>query len=176
MKLRQFAFIAALLTAASIAGSGVPPPGPIPDGRPAGSVEIIDLNGLRNIEFGDTEDELTRRGILRTDLDACGPMLAGHDTVSPVFAEDKLVLLWVGELMRTPEGITAGSPVDQVWSRYPSVTRLRAPQGTYRLDGLLAHHGDRAYLFLHDGRTVRKTIAGYADWARRLFDEGAGPC
>ncbi|MFC5925220.1 hypothetical protein [Micromonospora vulcania] len=164
------------MTAASIAGSGSPPPGPIPENRPAGNVEIIDLNGLRNIEFGDTEDELTRRGILRTDLDACGPILAGHDMVSPVFAEEKLVLLWVGDPMRTPEGITTGSPVDQVWERYPSVTRLRAPQGTYRLDGLLARHGDRAYLFLHDGHTVRKTIAGYADWARRLFDEGAGPC
>lgn len=176
MKLRQFAFIAMLMTAASIAGSGVPPTGLIPDGRPAGSVEIIDLNGLRNIEFGATEDELTRRGILRTDLDACGPMLAGHDTTSPVFVEDKLVLLWVGDPMRTPEGITTGSPVDQVWARYPQVTRLRAPQGTHRLDGLLARSGDRAYLFLHDGRTVRKTIAGYADWARRLFDEGVGPC
>ncbi|GAB4103917.1 hypothetical protein GCM10028790_29360 [Micromonospora taraxaci] len=165
-----------LMTAASIAGSGVPPTGSIPDGRPAGSVEIIDLNGLRNVEFGDTEDELTRRGILRTSLDSCGPMLVGHDTVSPVFMEDRLVLLWVGDPMRTPEGITAGSPVDQVWARYPLVTRLDAPHGTHRLDGLLARSGDRAYLFLHDGRTVRKTIAGYADWARRLFDEGAGPC
>lgn len=176
MKLRQFAFIAMLMTAASIAGSGVPPTRPIPDGRPAGSVEIIGLNGLQNIEFGATEDELTRRGILRTSLDACGPVLAGHDTVSPVFVEDKLVLLWVGDPMRTPEGITAGSPVNQVWDRYPEVSRLRAPQGTHRLDGLLARSGDRAYLFLHDGRTVRKTIAGYADWARRLFAEGAGPC
>ncbi|MET8092520.1 hypothetical protein [Micromonospora sp. NPDC005220] len=164
------------MTAASIAGSGVPPTGPIPEGRLAGSVEIIDLNGLRNIEFGATEDELTRRGILRTSLDACGPALAGHDTVSPIFVEDKLVLLWVGDPMRTPEGITAGSPVAQVWNRYPEVSRLRAPQGTHRLDGLLARSGDRAYLFLHDGRTVRKTIAGYADWARRLFNEGVGPC
>lgn len=176
MKLRQFAFIATLMTAASIAGSGVPPTGSIPHGRPAGSVEIIDLNGLRNIEFGATEDELTQRGILRTSLDACGPMLIGHDTVSPVFMEDRLVLLWVGDPMRTPEGITVGSPVDQVWARYQLVTRLDAPQGTHRLDGLLARSGDRAYLFLHDGRTVRKTIAGYADWARRLFDEGVGPC
>ncbi|MEU8257852.1 hypothetical protein AB0C06_26710 [Micromonospora inaquosa] len=164
------------MTAASIAGSGVPPTGPIPDGRPVGSVAVIDLNGLRNIEFGATEDELTRRGILRTSLDACGPVLAGHDTVSPVFMQDKLVLLWVGDPMRTPEGITAGSPVGQVWDRYPEVSRLRAPQGTHRLDGLLARSGDRAYLFLHDGRTVRKTIAGYADWARRLFNDGVGPC
>ncbi|MEU8017228.1 hypothetical protein AB0B74_14820 [Micromonospora parva] len=164
------------MTAASIAGSGVPPTGPIPDGRPVGSVEIIDLNGLRNIEFGVTEDELTRRGILRTSLDACGQVLAGHDTVSPVFVDDKLVLLWVGDPMRTPEGITVCSPVDQVWDSYPQVSRLRAPQGTHRLDGLLARSGDRAYLFLHDGRTVRKTIAGYADWARRLFHDGVGPC
>ncbi|MGC4769595.1 hypothetical protein ACLQ25_11520 [Micromonospora sp. DT44] len=164
------------MTAASIAGSGVPSAGPMPANRPAGVVEIIDLNGLRDIEFGDTEAELTRRGVLRTDLDACGPVLAGHDTASPVFVEDKLVLLWVGDPMRTPEGITAGSPVQEVWDRYESVTRLPAPQGTHRLDGLLARSGDRAYLFLHDGRTVRKTIAGYAEWARRLFDEGAGPC
>ena len=175
MKLRQFAFIATLMTAASIAGSGAPPPGSTPANWPATN-EVVDLNGLRNIEFGDTEDELTRRGILRTDLDGCGPTLTGHDTVSPVFVETKLVLLWAGDPMRTPEGISAGSPVDQVWSRYPTVTRLPAPQGTHRLDGLLARTGDRAYLFLHDGRTVQKTIAGYADWARRLFDEGAGPC
>src|SRR6185312_9921096 len=115
MKLRQFAFIAMLLTAASIAGSGPPPPGPMPPNRPAGNVEVIDLNGLRNIEFGDTEAELTRRGVLRTDQDACGPVLTGHDTVSPVFIEDRLVLLWVGDPMRTPEGITAGSPIDEVW-------------------------------------------------------------
>ncbi|MEU7755666.1 hypothetical protein AB0B57_26655 [Micromonospora sp. NPDC049101] len=164
------------MTAALIAGSGVPPTGPIPDGQPASSVEIIDLNGLRNIEFGASEEELTRRGILLTTMDACGPMLAGHDTVSPVFMDDRLVLLWVGAPMRTPEGITAGSPIDQVWARYPLVTRLRAPHGTHRLDGLLARSGDRAYLFLHNGRTVQKTIAGYADWARRLFEEGAGPC
>ncbi|WTO07690.1 hypothetical protein OG505_28150 [Micromonospora sp. NBC_00617] len=176
MKLRQFVFIAMLLAAASIAGSGTPPPDPMPPNRPAGNVEIIDLNGLRNVEFGDTEAELTRRGVLRTDQDACGPVLTGHDTVSPVFIEDRLVLLWVGDPMRTPEGITAGSPIDEVWARYPSVTRLPAPQGTHRLNGLLARSGDRAYLFLHDGRTVRKTIAGYADWARRLFDEGAAPC
>jgi hypothetical protein len=53
---------------------------------------------------------------------------------------------------------------------------LTAPPGTYRFDGLLARQGDRAYLFLHDGRTVRKTVAGYADYAQRLFDEGFGTC
>ncbi|WP_405104138.1 hypothetical protein [Micromonospora sp. NBC_01412] len=45
-----------------------------------------------------------------------------------------------------------------------------------REDPLRARRSDRAYLFLHDGRTVRKIIAGYADWARRLFAEGHGPC
>ncbi|WBB65953.1 hypothetical protein O7603_22610 [Micromonospora sp. WMMD812] len=143
---------------------------------PAGAVEVLDLNGLRNVAFGDTEDELTRRGILRSDVHACGPMLAGHEMASPVFVEDRLVLVWAGDPMRTPEGVTAGTPVAEVWFRYPSVTRLHAPPGTYRFDGLLARRGDRAYLFLHDGREVRKVIAGYADWARRLFDEGAGPC
>ena len=176
MKLRQFAFIAGLLTAAVVSGSSptdsIAPQRPVP----AGNVEVLDLNGLPDIAFGDTEDELTRRGILRSDVDACGPTLAGHETVSPVFIDDRLVLVWAGDPMRTTEGVTVGTPISEVWSRYPSVSRLEAPTGTYRFDGLLARRGDRAYLFLHDGRQVRKVIAGYADWVRRLFTEGAGPC
>ena len=175
MKLRQFTFIAMLLTAAWVSGSGVQPP-PVLDDRPVGAVQVVDLNGLRDVEFGDTEDELTRRGILRSDVDACGPSLAGHDTTSPIFVDDRLVLLWLGEATRTPQGITAGMPVEEVRARYPSVRELDAPQGTHRFDGLLARRGDRAYLFLHDGRTVRKIIVGYAEWAQRLFEEGHSPC
>ncbi|GAA4578683.1 hypothetical protein GCM10023176_55050 [Micromonospora coerulea] len=173
MRLRQFAFIATLTVAASIAGSGPRPPG---SAAPAVAGEVMDLRGLRDVEFGDSEAELTDRGMLRTDVDACGPTLTGPGAVSPIFVDDRLVLLWVDDQVSTPEGITVGTPVDQVWASYPSVTELRAPQGTYRFDGLLARTGDRAYLFLHDGRTVRKTVAGYAEWARRLFDEGYGPC
>ncbi|WP_423202942.1 hypothetical protein [Micromonospora kangleipakensis] len=164
------------MVAASIAGSGVRPQGPDVPARPVGDAEVVDLDGLRDIEFGATEAELTRRGVLRSDEDACGPTLAGHGTVSPVFFDDRLVLLWLDDPMSTPEGITVGTPVSEVRASYPSAIPLRAPRGTYRFDGLLARSDDRAYLFLHDGTTVRKIIAGYADWARRLFDEGYGPC
>ena len=90
MKLRQFGFITALMTAAWVSGSGAHPPLRELDGRPVGAVEVVDLNGLRDVEFGDTEDELTRRGILRSDVDACGPALAGYDTTSPIFVDDRL--------------------------------------------------------------------------------------
>jgi hypothetical protein len=176
MKPRQYVFVAALMAAASIAGSGVRPQGPDVPARPVGDAEVVGLDGLSDIEFGATEEELTRRGVLRSDGDACGPTLAGHGAVSPVFLDDRLVLLWLGDPMSTPEGITAGTPVSEVRDSYPSATPLRAPRGTHRFDGLLARNGDRAYLFLHDGTTVRKIIAGYADWARRLFDEGYDPC
>ncbi|EEP72172.1 hypothetical protein MCAG_02499 [Micromonospora sp. ATCC 39149] len=187
MKLRQFVFIATLLAAASIAGSGVRPQGPVDaggDARPPGpppdagqsADEVVDLNGLRNVEFGDTEEDLTRRGMLTSDVDACGPTLAGHGAVSPIFVDNRLVLLWLDDPVRTPQGISVGTPIDEVRARYRSVSPLDAPQRTYRFDGLLARSGDRGYLFLHDGHTVRKIIAGYADWARRLFDEGYGPC
>ncbi|MBX7264742.1 hypothetical protein KIF24_00840 [Micromonospora sp. Llam7] len=176
MKLRQFGFIAALLLAASFTGSGPMPPGLIAVPEPVAAVGIVDLDGLTDVDFGDTETELARRGILRTDVDGCGPTLAGHDMISPIFIEDRLVLLWVGDPVRTPEGIAAGTPIAEVKASYPAVRQLRAPQGTYRFDGLLARDGDRAYLFLHDGHTVRKVIAGYADWAHRLFVEGHGPC
>ncbi|RIV32610.1 thioredoxin domain-containing protein [Micromonospora radicis] len=176
MKLRQYGFIAALLLAASVSGSGPMPPDTIAVREPVASVSVVDLDGLADVDFGDTEAELTRRGILRTDVDACGPTLAGHDTVSPIFIDDRLVLLWAGDPARTPEGIAAGSPIAEVRASYPAVRELHAPQGTYRLDGLLARQGDRAYLFLHDGHTVQKIIAGYASWVHRLFVEGHGPC
>ncbi|KXK59302.1 hypothetical protein AWW66_25050 [Micromonospora rosaria] len=182
MKLRQFVFIATLLTAAAIAGSGPRSAGPAPvdsgpaNAEPVSHTEVVDLNGLPDVEIGATEEELTARGILRADVDACGPLLTGHETVSPVFVDDRLVLLWAGEPMSTPEGVSAGSPVAEVRARYPAASRLDAPQGTYRFDGLLARRGDRAYLFLHDGEVVHKVITGYADWARRLFHEGHGPC
>ncbi|MFU8853793.1 hypothetical protein ACNAW0_22820 [Micromonospora sp. SL1-18] len=164
------------MAAASLAGSGVRPQGPDVPARPVGAAEVVSLDGLHNAEFGATEAELTRRGVLRTDLDACGPTLAGHGSVIPVFVDDHLVLLWLDDPMSTPEGITVGTPVAEVRAAYPSADELAAPRGTYRFDGLLARDGDRGYLFLHDGTTVRKIIAGYAAWARRLFDEGYGPC
>ncbi|MFI6134116.1 hypothetical protein [Micromonospora sp. NPDC051141] len=176
MKIRQFGFIATLLAAASIAGSGVHPHGPDVPARPVGAAEVVSLNGLRNAGFGDTEEDLTRRGLLRTDEEACGPTLAGHGEVSPIFVDDRLVLLWLDDPMTTPEGISAGTPVAEVRAAYPGAAALPAPPGSHRFAGLLARHGDRAYLFLHDGLTVREIIAGYADWARRLFDEGYGPC
>ncbi|NYF55825.1 hypothetical protein HDA35_001656 [Micromonospora purpureochromogenes] len=144
--------------------------------RPVGDTEVVHLSGLDEIEFGDTEQELTRRGVLRAEVDACGPTLAGHGAASPIFVDDRLVLLWLDDPMSTPEGITVGTPVEEVLASYPEAVRLDAPQRTYRFDGLLARDGDRAYLFLHDGTSVREIIAGYADWARRLFDEGYGPC
>ncbi|MEU1846490.1 MULTISPECIES: hypothetical protein [Micromonospora] len=173
MKIRQFGFIAALTAAASIAGSGVHPQWPA---RPVGAAEVVSLDGLRNAEFGDTEADLTRRGLLHTDEEACGPTLTGLGSASPIFVDDRLVLLWLDDPMSTPEGISAGTPVADVRSAYPGATALPAPPGSHRFAGLLARDGDRAYLFLHDGVTVRKIIAGYADWARRLFDEGYGPC
>ncbi|MGK5442654.1 hypothetical protein ACSNN7_12685 [Micromonospora sp. URMC 105] len=164
------------MTAASISGSGVRPQGSDVPAPPVGDTEVVRLSGLAQVEFGDTEQELTRRGVLQAEADSCGPTLAGHGAASPIFVDDRLVLLWLDDPMSTPEGITVGTPVDEVLASYPSAVRLDAPQRTYRFDGLLARDGDRAYLFLHDGTAVREIIAGYADWARRLFDEGYGPC
>ncbi len=176
MRLRQFGFIAVLLLAASASGSGPMSPDTIGVHEPVASVTVVGLDGVADVEFGATESELARRGILRTDVDACGPTLAGHDMISPIFIDGRLVLLWAGDPVHTPEGVTAGTPIAEVKVRYPKVRTLRAPHGTYRLDGLLARDGDRAYLFLHDGQQVRKIIAGYATWARRLFLDGHSPC
>jgi hypothetical protein len=139
--------------------------------------DVLHLSGFHDVRFGDTEQELARRGVLdrRQDL-GCGPGLTGSTPVGPVFAQNRLVLLWADPPVRTPEGVTAGTPVERVRAAYPDATALAAPPGSHRYDGLMARRGDRAYLFLHDGRTVRKTVAGYADHVRRLFDEGFGTC
>ncbi|MEO3742239.1 hypothetical protein [Plantactinospora sp. B5E13] len=148
-----------------------------PATTPGYGPDVLHLQGVHNVEFGDSEQELISRGVLDPAQDlGCGPGLTSPGTVSPIFADHRLVLLWASPPVRTPEGITAGTPVEQVRHAHPEATALTAPPGTHRYDGLLAEQGDRAYLFLHDGRTVRKTIAGYADYARRVFDEGFGTC
>lgn len=147
-----------------------------PPERAAYGPDVVHLDGLGGIEFGDTEQELARRGLLTTSIASCGPSLAGMTTVGPIFADDRLVLLWADPSMHTPEGVTSGTSVRQVQATYPALTSLNAPQGTYRFDGLLVSEGDRSYLFLHDGQIVRKTVAGYTDYARKLFDEGFGTC
>ncbi|MFC7550564.1 hypothetical protein [Plantactinospora sp. GCM10030261] len=202
MKLRKVALLAMVLVVAamvtssstgrprsttSTAGPGGPPLDAEPD-RPAapaapptvpgppGPAGVVSLAGLRGIPFGVTEKELSRRGVLDREPTPCGRRLAGVPTADPVFAEDRLVLLWANGQTRTPEGIRAGTPVERVRDAYPRARRLTAPAGSYRLDGLLARKGDRAYLFLHDGQTVRKTVVGYTKYARKLFDEGFGTC
>ena len=181
MKLSKLLPIMGLLIATFTSLSG---PTHAPDKSASGQLpekaaygpDVVHLDGLRDIEFGDTEQELARRGLLTPSIASCGPSLAGMDMVGPVFADDRLVLLWADPSMHTPEGVTSGTPVRQVQTTYPASTPLDAPQGTYRFDGLLVSEGDRSYLFLHDGRTVRKTVAGYTDYARKLFDEGFGTC
>jgi hypothetical protein len=175
MKVHKMLLIVGLVVAASVSGSGTTR---VP-GETFGTAygpDVINLDGLQNIEFGDTEQELTQRGVLDTQDSPCSPSLTGMSTVNPTFDHDRLVLLWADPPVHTPEGVTIGTPVNQVRATYPALTRLTAPRGTYRYDGLLARDGDRAYLFLHDGLTVRKTIAGYADYAQRAFDEGFGTC
>ncbi|MEV4758891.1 hypothetical protein AB0J86_27865 [Micromonospora sp. NPDC049559] len=186
MKARKTLLLVGLIVAAAASTSGGtrtapttsdsrPTRGPERPATPYGA-DVLDLAGLPNVEFGDTEQELTQRGVLGARGASCASGLNGMEAVSPVFDHDRLVLLWADPPVRTPEGVTIGTPVSQVRATYPALTRLTAPRGTYRFDGLLARDGDRAYLFLHDGRTVRKTVAGYAEYARRLFDEGFGTC
>lgn len=178
MKLRNAALITPLLVLGVIAGctrSAQPRP---PATNPAsGPNNVVRLDGVAGVEFGDSATELIRRGLLlAAEPGSCRPRLTSLPSVSPVFADDRLVLLWIDPPMHTPEGVTVGTPVATARAAYPAARELAAPPDTYRFDGLLAASGDRAYLFLHDGKTVRKTVVGFAEYAQRLFDDGFGTC
>jgi hypothetical protein len=95
--------------------------------------------------------------------------------VDPLFVDDRLVLLWLDAPVHTPEGVRVGSSVDEVHKAYPKATEL-APTGPYRFPGIMATNGDKAYLFLYDGSTVRKEIVGYQTYVQQVFDAGFAPC
>ncbi|MEV1286092.1 hypothetical protein [Micromonospora sp. NPDC049679] len=177
MTRRPLAFAAMLLGGMLVAGCGQASA----EGRhdPPSSTygpEIVHFGGVRDIRFGETREQLTKRGALDPKGQACGPAFAGLKAVDPVFADDRLVLVWVNPPQHTPEGVTVGTPVTKVRTLYSEIDDLKAPPNTYRYDGMLIAEGDRAYLFLHDGEKVQKTIIGYAEYAHRLFDDGFGSC
>jgi len=137
---------------------------------------VVHFDGLRDIQFGRSLADLTSQGIVRVSEQACGPRLANIPEAGPVFAEGKLVLLWFQPPFATPEGVQVGTPVSDVRARYGNAVDLTPPAGSYTFPGLLVTSGDRAYLFLHDGQTVQKAIAGYEKYVRQLFETGFGSC
>lgn len=170
--------IAALVLAGLVAGCA--PEELAPPARAAAATvsasDTIDFDGVRDVRIGETDAQLTADGDLTRPKEACGPVLTEISQASPVMADGRLVLLWADPPLATPEGVGVGTPLATAKAAYPQATTLTAPAGTYRFDGLMVTHGDRAYLFLHDGQTVRKTVVGYTDHAQRLFTDGFGAC
>lgn len=138
---------------------------------------VVTLDGVGDIAFGDTAPALTARGLLSRPEGACGPVLTGRPETSPVFADDgRLVLLWANPPLTTPEGVGVDSPVADVRAAYPQAAERPAPAGSHRFDALTVTDDDRSYVFLHDGTTVRKTVAGFTEYTDRLLDSGFGAC
>jgi hypothetical protein len=179
MKPRSFPLVLVLVALGLVAGCSATDSGsaePVAVAAAGEKVDVVDFEGIGDIDFGATKADLARRGLLITPAEACGPRLAGLGEVSPVFAGERLALLWVNPPLTTPEGVGVGSSLGAARAAYPQATALTAPAGSYGYDGLMVTRGDRAYLFLHDGQTVKKSVAGYAEQVRLLFDEGFGTC
>ncbi|GHJ46527.1 hypothetical protein Cs7R123_38690 [Catellatospora sp. TT07R-123] len=137
--------------------------------------DIVDLQGVRGLRFGDTRTDLDPR-LDKTRM-GCAAQASGMPEGSLVFGpDDRLALVWFDHPLRTPEGVHTGSTVAQVRAAYPQAQELTPPTGSYQFAGLLVTQGDRGYLFLHDGSTVQKAIAGYGDSLRQLFNTGFGAC
>jgi hypothetical protein len=177
MKVRPLSLIVVTVVAGFVAGcSSGPVASPQRLAETAHGADVVDFDGVPGIAFGDTKAQLTSSGVVATPKDACGPRVVGRDQLSPVFTGERLVLLWAYPPFATPEGVGVGSSLAAVRAAYPQATALTAPAGSHRYDGMLVTNGDRAYLFLHDGQKVTKTVAGFAVQARLLFDQGFGAC
>ncbi|WP_117215890.1 hypothetical protein [Allorhizocola rhizosphaerae] len=138
-------------------------------------IPVVHADGLADVPIGAARAELERH--LNHGLPGCNTQLAQYPQGSLVFTDEgRLVLLWFERPLRTPHGVSTGTPLNEVKKIYPSAQELNAPEGSYQFDGLLVTSGEHGYLFLHDGRTVQKAIAGYVDYLRRLFDTGFGAC
>lgn len=137
--------------------------------------DIVHFQGVRDVRFGTSRADLDAR--LNNARTGCSAQVTGMPEGNLVFAaDDRLVLMWFDAPLRTPEGVHTGSTLQEARAAYPQARALTAPAGSYRFDGLLVTQGDRGYLFLHDGTTVQKAVAGYGDYLTRLFDTGFGTC
>jgi len=166
--------LAALLLLGVLAAWARPPEAAA--ATPTRPANTIDFTGVRDIELGETDAQLTSEGALTRPQAACGPVLTEISQASPVFADGQLVILWANPPLTTPEGVGVGTPLATAQAAYPDATTLSAPPGTYQFDGLMVTNGDRSYLFLHDSQTVRKAVVGYTDHVQRLFTTGFGSC
>jgi hypothetical protein len=182
MRFRSVVLALAVGTAALVAGceadreAPTPAPAPAQVAAAAPGPNVVTFDGVRNIAFGDSATDLTARGLLTRPREGCGPRLENLPEASPVFLDERLVLIWANPPLATPEGIGVDSSLTDPRAAYPKAMDLPAPKGSHRFDALMATEDDRAFLFLHDGKTVRKLIAGYTEDARRLLDTGFGSC
>ncbi|NUR49039.1 MAG: hypothetical protein HOV71_12970 [Hamadaea sp.] len=142
----------------------------------SGSDDVVTFAGIADVRFGDTMAEVTAEHGLTKHQGACVLQFGDLTGVDPVFAQDRLVLLWAHAPVHTPEGISEGSSVEAVRQAYSGAVELTPPAGSHAYPGIMVRQGDAAYLFLHDGTTVRKEIAGYADYVQRLYTDGFGAC
>ncbi|MEV6969622.1 hypothetical protein AB0M47_31355 [Hamadaea sp. NPDC051192] len=149
----------------------------VADNAPAASgPDVVTFSGIADVKFGDTVADLTAEHGLTKPPGACVMRFGDLTGGDPVFDEDRLVLLWAHAPVRTPEGISEGSSVDAVRQAYSGEVELTPPAGSHAYPGIMVQQGDSAYLFLHDGTTVQKEIAGYADYVQRLYTDGFGAC
>jgi hypothetical protein len=174
MKRTLMVVVASAIAALALAG-GARAVGSAPAPQPVGPGPVTP-QGVGDLRVGDTRTDLARDHGLTQRPGDCAPRLPDHPAVSPVFDRDRLVLLWADAPLRTPDGVGVGTPVAALSATYPAGEQLPAPD-EFRFDGLLVPgSGGNAYLFLHDGTTVQKVIAGSAEHARLLFHHDVGTC
>jgi len=173
----RMAALAMIIVTVTILGACAEPAGVRPQGSepPVTDPAVVNFVGTNGVHWGETMAELSAEGMMAPSPDGCGPRFVGIDGASPVFDNNRLVLIWANPPLHTPENVMVGSPMSAVRVAYPRAVALPSAPGLFA--ALLVANGlGQAYLILHDDAIVQKLIVGLETAARRLYASRLDTC
>lgn len=146
---------------------------PSPAATSAYAPNVVHLQGIGPVRFGDDRAELVARKLIKAGEPGCdgSPVyeVPGYvEAADLIFnAQDKLAFVWVqAPGVQTPEKLSVESSIDAVRKAYPAAEELKGNGQSF--PGVLVKAEKTALLFLYEPTTreVIKLLAGFTDILR----------
>jgi hypothetical protein len=152
---------------------------PSPAVSSAYAPNIVHLQGIGAVRFGDDRKDLVARKLIKVGEPGCdgSPVyeVPGYvEAADLIFnAQDKLAFVWVqAPGVQTPEKLTVESKIDDVRKAYPDAEELKGNGQSF--PGVLVKAEKTALLFLYEPTTreVIKLLGGFTDVLREAQRAG----